>query len=415
VQTAALMRDPHGFFTRLHARHGWAATIRILGEGQVVCVADPDWAKAMFSDPDGLRAGQAANTLEPIVGPASLLTLDGSEHLRQRKLLLPPFHGDMLRGYEDTVRDIAAREAESWPVGTTFALHAAMQRATLEMILRVVFGVTDDQVLARFVALLEPMIKLANVAVLPPRLRTDRGGRFTPGGRFHAALREFDDVIADQIARRRGEGDDHAPDVLGLLLAARDEDGNGLTDDELRDELVTLLVAGHETTATSMAWTLDLLLHDEPAFAAARDAAHRGDGAYLEAVGKEALRLRPVIFSSGRITQQETTILGWTVPAKTRLWAPLPVLHRDPTLWDEPEAWRPERFLDGSPVPYSWLPFGGGVRRCIGAAFALMEMRVLLQEILTRVELRADGPLEPAALRNVVATPKHGVRVTRIS
>jgi len=170
------MRDPHGFFTRLHRRHGWAATIRILGEGRVVCVADPDWAKAMFSDPDGLSAGQAANTLEPIVGQASLLTLDGPEHLRQRRLLL-----------------------------------------------------------------------------------------------------------------------------------ARDEDGNGLTDSELRDELVTLLVAGHETTATSMAWTLDLLVHDERALNAARDAAARGDGAYLEAVGKEALRLRPVIFSSGRITQQETT------------------------------------------------------------------------------------------------------------
>lgn len=422
LQTAALMRDPHGFFERLHRRHGWAVTIRILSEGRIVSVADPDWAKATFANTDALSAGQAANTLEPIVGRYSLLTLDGSEHLRQRKLLLPPFHGDALRGYEDTIRQIAAAEAAAWPLRTPFGLHAAMQRATLQMILRIVFGVDDPALLERFVTLQHRLVRLANVAVLPARLRADVGGRATPGGRFHAAMREFDGLIGAQISRRRAEmahGDhEHAPDVLGLLLQARDEDGTPMTDTELRDELVTLLVAGHETTATALAWTFDLLLHDADALRAATDAARSGDGAYLEAVGKEALRLRPVIFSHGRITQREVTILGWTVPAGTRLWAPYPVLHRDPALWDGPQDWRPERWLDGGATnggaaPYSWLPFGGGVRRCIGAAFALLEMRLLLQEVLAAVTLEAAGPPERAVLRNVVAAPRRGVQVVR--
>lgn len=412
AQTALLVRDPQEFFVRLHRRNGWAATIQLLSEGPVVSVADPDWAKAMFADPDGLRAGQAANVLEPIVGRSSLLTLDGPEHMRQRKLLLPAFHGDALRGYEDAVAEVAWREAVSWKVGEQFTMHAAMARATLEMILRVVFGVREESVLERFVALLDPMVKLANVALLPPALRADRGGRLTPGGRFHAAMRDFDRLVGEQIERRR-RSSTPGSDVLGLLLAARDENGQALTDRELRDELVTMLIAGHETTATAMAWTLDLLLHDTAALAAARDAARRGDGTYLEAVGKEALRLRPVIFSAGRITQQQTTILGWTIPPKTRIWAPLPVLHRDPVLWDRPDEWRPERFLNEGPLPYTWLPFGGGVRRCIGAAFALMEIRVMLQAILSNVELRAIGPPERAVLRNVVAAPRHGVRVVR--
>lgn len=415
VQTAALLRDPHGFFVRLHRRHGWAVTIRILGEGEVVAVADPDFARAMFGDPENLRAGQASNVLEPIVGKASLLTLDGPEHLRQRKLLLPPFHGDRLRAYEDVIRGIARRHASAWPVGEPFAFHEAMQKATLEMILRVVFGVTDAVVLHRAEALLERMMPLANVALLPESWRRDRGERRTPVGRFHGAMGEFDALVHEQIAARRAAGDDHEPDVLGLLLDARDEDGRPMTDDELRDELVTLLVAGHETTATSMAWTMDLLVHDPDAMRAATTAAREGDGAYLEGVAKEALRLRPVIFSAGRIVQEPVTVLGWELPAGTRMWAPLPVLQRDPALWSDPEAWRPERWLAGAPnpLPYTWLPFGGGVRRCIGAAFALMEMRVLLEEVLTAVELEAAGPPARAVLRNVVAAPKGGVRVVR--
>jgi len=415
VQTAALLRDPHGFFERLHRRHGWAATIRILGEGEVVAVADPDFARAMFGDPENLRAGQAANTLEPIVGKASLLTLDGREHLRQRKLLLPPFHGDRLRAYEDVIRDIARRHAAAWPVGEPFSFHEAMQKATLEMILRVVFGVTDDAVLRRAEHLLERLIGLANVALLPERWRQDRGGRYTPGGRFAAGMRDFDALVHEQIAARRAAGDEHEPDVLGLLLQARDEDGAAMTDDELRDELVTLLVAGHETTATSMAWTMDLLLHDDAALRAATTAARDGDGPYLEGVAKEALRLRPVIFSAGRIVQEPVTVLGWELPSGTRMWAPLPVLQRDPALWPEPQAWRPERWLAGAPnpLPYTWLPFGGGVRRCIGAAFALMEMRVLLQEVLAATTLEAVDPPARAVLRNVVAAPKGGVRVVR--
>ncbi len=422
AQTVALMRDPHGFFERLHQRHGSAVTIRILSEGRVVSVADPEWAKATFSNSEHLSAGQAANTLEPIVGRSSLLTLDGREHLRQRKLLLPPFHGDALRGYEAAIREIAAAEASAWPLSTPFSLHAAMQRATLQMILRIVFGVDDPDLLERFVVLQHRLIRLANVAVLPAPLRADVGGRLTPGGRFHAAIAEFDALVHAQIARRRAEmssGDEsHAPDVLGLLLQARDEDGTPMTDAELRDELVTLLVAGHETTATALAWTFDLLLHDERALRDATDAARRGDSAYLEAVGKEALRLRPVIFSHGRITQQEMTILGWTVPSGTRLWAPYPVLHRSPDLWDAPQEWRPQRWLDGDAAgggaaPYSWLPFGGGVRRCIGAAFALLEMRLLLEEVLSAVTLQAAGPPERAVLRNVVAAPRKGVPVVR--
>jgi hypothetical protein len=375
-------------------------------------------------DPGVLRAGEGNRPLEPVVGPESLLLLDGHRHLRRRRLVLPPFHGDRLRGYAADMADIAARDLETWPVGVPFALEPRMRAITLAVIIRVVFGIEDA---ARAGALRELIPRLLpdgglSSLVLLPALRRDFGP-WSPWRQFVDARAAVDRLLFDEIAeRRRDPRLGERTDVLSLLLQARDEDGSPLTDQELRDELMTLLLAGHETTATALAWTFELL-HRRPdamarAVAEARAAAPAPEAPtpWIDAVITESLRLKPPLPTVVRSLAEPVRVLGYELPAGTRLAPCIYLMHRRPELYPRPRAFLPERFEDGGPETYTWLPFGGGIRRCVGAAFAQMELRTVLRTVLARAALRPASPVpERTRRRAVVLTPAHGARSVLVS
>ena len=351
--------------------------------------------------------------LEPALGPHSVLTLDEAPHMRQRKLLLPPFHGERIERYGELMREVTLREMESWPVGEPFALRPHTQRITLAVIMRAVFGVHDERQIERFEGLVERFAgRLSMVTALPPLRRNY--GRWSPWARFLRARQALDDFVYEQIALRRaevGDEDGVADDVLALLMAARHEDGSPMSDAELRDELVTVLVAGHETTATGLAWAIERLLRNPEVLGRLRESLAAGDE-YLEATIKETLRVRPVLVDVARKLTAPLQIGGYELPADTYLMAAIAALHYREDLFPEPQEFRPERFLDGKADSYAWIPFGGGVRRCIGAAFAEYEMRVVLRAILERAELSAPDPKpEKVTVRNITLAPGKGTVV----
>lgn len=413
IQTLRFLRNPLKFFTDCQNRYGPAVSIRLLGIGDVIWIADPATVKKIFAMPEILEAGKAAKRpLEPVVGANSILTLDGPEHLRQRRLLLPPLHGQAIKQYSGVIIEVIENEMRSWPNDVPFPLRPRMQAVTLEVILRVVFGIHNDAQRSEFSQRIREITDLANIMILPEMLRRDFG-RLSPGGRYARRLRALNQLIYREItARRTSTNLNDAQDVLSLLLQARDENDRPMHDSEIRDELVSLLVAGHETTATALAWIFDLLLHHPQAFLRARDAALNNDSSYLDAAIKESLRLRPVVFVNGRIAQREIQLGTHLIPAGTRVWVPMIPIHLDPTLHKQPNDFRPERFLDGEPKPNTWIPFGGGIRRCIGAAFASLEMRLILQAILTNLSVYpATSRQETAFLHGVTLVPKTGTKI----
>jgi cytochrome P450 len=332
-----------------------------------------------------------------------------------RKLMLPPFHGRSVARYRDVIADIAARELETWPIGRSFALRPRMQEITLEVILRAVFGIDDPGRLERLRAALVRMVNVNAIHYMAPITRVDLGPR-SPWGRYLRASAEADEIIFDQIARRRAQaGDDHEhDDVLALLMAVRDEDGDaGLTDAELRDELITLLLAGHETTATALAWAFERLVRNPAAVARLRDEAEAGEDTYVDAVVKETLRSRPVVIDVARTLAAPTRLGGYDLPAGVMVVPMITLVQTGPGAWEDPDAFRPERFLDGAqPDPYTWIPFGGGVRRCLGASFATFEMKVVLETILPAADLLPSIPEpEAARLRHVTLVPARGGEV----
>jgi cytochrome P450 len=349
--------------------------------------------------------------LRPLLGSRSVLTLDGPEHLRQRRLMLPPFHGERMRRYGDRMREIAARHVARWPVGEPFAVHRSMQAITLEVILRVVFGVEDERRLAQCAA---PLRALLDSTTQPWRLlglqftRSAGARPRTPWGRVKRLLAPCDRMIYEEIAARRAAAEP-GDDILSLLLEARDEQGAPLTDRELRDELMTLLLAGHETTATALAWTVERVTRHPAALARLQE---ERDPAYLDAVITETLRLRPVVPAVVRKLQAPMTFGGWELPAGVNIAPNIWLIHRDPRLYPEPEAFRPERWLGRRPGTYEWIPFGGGIRRCLGASFALYEMRIVLEEIVARTRLApTSDPAEAVVRRFVTFAPAGGGRV----
>jgi cytochrome P450 len=339
------------------------------------------------------------------------LVLDGPEHLRQRKLMLPPFQGAQLRGMRPMIRDVAEAEIDRWVVGSQLELRERMRILTFEVICRAVFGVYEPDRIER---LREAMLKVIDTQVLffmPEALR--RGtGRFTPGGWIERRLAASDGLLYEEIARRRAEPDlDERTDVLSLLLRARDEDGQPMTDVELRDELMTMLAAGHETTSTGLAFAVDLLLHNPDVLARLRDELESGDE-YLDAVVSETLRMRPVIDAAERTLKAPRTVAGWDLPEGIRVYPGIALVHHREDLYPEPERFRPERFTEDQAEAYTWLPFGGGIRRCIGAALAQAEMAEVLRAIFTRVELAAVRPEpDPVVLKGITLAPKHGAPV----
>jgi cytochrome P450 len=350
--------------------------------------------------------------LEPALGPNSVLTLDEDQHLRQRKLLLPPFHGESVRRYGELIHETAEREIDTWPVGRPFALRPHTQRITLDVILRAVFGVRDPERFALAQRLVDEFARRSHAVLLFPALRR-RFGRFSPFARFESARDALDEFLLGEIAARRsGVGDAGRDDVLSLLLRAGHEDGSPMTDQELRDELLTVIGAGHETTATALAWAIERLVRTPRVLGRLRQSLAAEGDEYLDAVIKETLRTRPVITDVARKLTEPAKIGDYTLPAGTLVLPAIIAIHHREDLYPEPFEFRPERFLEGQGEGYNWIPFGGGVRRCIGAAFAQHEMRIVLRAIVERAELRAADP-RPERLRprNITLAPSRGARV----
>ena len=408
VQTVLYLARPIEYLSYCQRRYGDTCTIDTLLFGKEVILSNPEDIKRVFTgDPDVLHAGEANAPLEPLLGARSVLLLDGAEHIRQRRLMMPPFHGERMVAYGRAMRDAALRMVARWPVGREFSLQPHMQRATLEIILRTIFGAADEDELAALgvalARLLERVTSSTSAIFTLPPLRHEVFG-LSPWARFRREVERSDALIHERIARRRAEGP--REDVLSLLLQARDEDGRPMTDAELRDELMTLLVAGHETTATMLCWAFDLLLANEGVLdrLTGEIAGHEDDPAalarlpYLDAVIKEVLRLRPVIPAVGRRLTAPFELRGRVLPAGALLVPVTFLAHHDPANYPEPHAFRPERFLDKKPDPYAWFPFGGGARRCLGMAFALYEMKIVLATVLAGARL-AKARAEPARVR----------------
>jgi cytochrome P450 family 135 len=392
-------------------RYGDMFTLRISHEGTWVFLTDPDAVKQVFTgDPRLLHAGEANVVLLPVLGSKSVLLLDEQEHMAQRKLMLPSFHGQRMRSYEKVMTEVAVREIERWPLGVPLSAWPTMQAITLEVILRTVFGVQEGERLRRLGDALRQVLawgtrpqRLALLAAIGPR-------RIAELRVFRRVLDPADELIYQEIRRRREAPDlEERDDVLSLLLQARHEDGSPMSDKELRDELMTLLVAGHETSATSLAWALEALVRHPDALARLRDEVDSGDDAYLDAVLKETLRLRPVVALVLRRLTEPVEIGGRLLPAGVTVAPSIYLLHRRPDVYPDPRAFRPDRFLERPPGTYTWIPFGGGVRRCLGASFAQFEMKVVLRALVSRLDLRAARPRpERRVRRAIIFAPERG-------
>jgi cytochrome P450 family 135 len=401
----------HDLLARCRRRYGDIFSLRIWPVGFLVVIADPAEIKRVFtSDPDQLRAGEGNVVMQQVAGPESVLLLDGKRHLNRRKLMLPPFHGERMSVYADLIGEIADAEIARWPVGEPFSAHESMQRITLRVILRAVLGIEDA---ARGAELERLLPKLLNSpALLWPFLQRDMGAR-SPWRRFVALRERVDAILFDEIARKRADPNlaEHE-DILSMLLGARDEHGEAMTDEELRDQLVTLLLAGHETTATGLAWIFERVLRTPGVHADLRRAVAEDDDRYLDCLIKEGLRLRPVVPLVARQVNAPFAVGGYTVPAGTLLTCSMILTHSRPDLYPEPEMFRPERFMQDAPDTYTWLPFGGGTRRCIGAAFATLEMKVILRRVFAQCELEApDTKPERPRRRFVTYPPNRGARM----
>jgi len=390
--------------------YGDVFTVRAPREGAFVIVAVPELIKEVFAaDADVLLAGVGnATILEPILGKHSVLTLDGTEHLRQRRLLLPPFKGERMEAFEAVMREITEASLERWPIGKAFSLHAFMQDITMDVILQTVFGVGAEQasLRAKLVSMLEmvgkPWLMLPGILGID-LLRVP----FLPMTKLKRAI---DEELYRLIAARRSKPST-GTDVLSMMLLARDEQGKPMTDVELRDELITLLIAGHETTATSLAWTFDQLLANPTTYRKLGDELAAGRDEYLDAVIRETLRVRPILPLVGRVVAKPFKLGRWDLPIGTRIAPSIYLAGRRADAYPEPAQFRPERWLGVRPDPFTWLPFGGGIRRCLGMAFAQFEMRIVLQTVVPRARMRlANGPAK-VVRRGITLAPSRGTEV----
>jgi cytochrome P450 len=407
-QTLAWMARPAAFMERAHARFGDPVTIRTYWtEEPMVLFSEPDAVRDVFRlDPSIAPAGQSWEFLRPFAGPFSILLLDGEEHLRERRLMQRPFHGERMRAFTPMVAELARRELGSWH-GRVNALER-MRELMLDVILRVIFGARGDLEVGRLREAIDRT--LGEVRSLPRILsmvlvRRDLGPR-SPWGRFRIAVERFDRVLLELIARRRRDAADDS--LLAVLLEQRDEDGNAPTDQHVRDQLVALLVGGHDSTAASLAWAFERLARAPAVHARLRE----GDPAYVDAVVKEVLRVRPPLTIAPRLLLEPARIAGRDVPAGVQVAACLWLALRRDDLWPDAAAFRPERWLDGPPPSQpSWIPFGGGVRRCAGAPFAEMEMREVLRAAAD-LTIRPVRPRAERARRSMlVVVPDRGGEV----
>jgi cytochrome P450 family 135 len=414
AQSIRWVARPAAMLEDCHRRYGDTFTIRIAHEGTWVFLAHPDAVKQVFTgDPRLLHAGEGNEVLGPVLGANSVLLLDEARHMAQRKLMLPPFHGERMRGYADAMRDIAERELDRWPRGERFAVWPSMNAITLEVIMRTVFGIEEG---ARRSELRGAISSLLRWATSPPRiglLAVVGPQRLTRMRMFRRELEPTDALIYEEIARRRAAPDlEQREDVLSMLLQARHEDGSPMSDKELRDELMTLVVAGHETTASSLAWAVERLARHPHMIDRLREEAAAGEDEYVDAVIKETMRLRPILSLVLRKLTEPMEIGGWELPAGVKVAPCIYLVHRRPDVYPEPLRFRPERFLEQPAGTYTWFPFGGGVRRCIGASFAQLEMKIVLQALVSRMSWQpADPRPERLTRRAITLVPEHGAKV----
>ncbi len=428
VQSVRFVWRPGEFVEECARRYGDCFTVRLPGMPPQVFFSHPEAIRQIFTgDVEELRAGEANAGLGALLGWNSLLLLDGARHLRERRLMLPPFHGERMQAYGRTMREITDAALDALPLGTPVPLHACFQHITLEVILRTVFGLDDPGLLVRLRPLVARFLALADSPLAAMHmvrfLRVDLGP-WSPWGQFVRALRALDEVLYAEMHRRRAAGPARRDDIFSMLLEARDEQGAPMSDLELRDEMFTLLMAGHETTATSLAWAVWRVLSHPDVHAQVRgelrcvvghgpvEPAHIGRLEYLDAVIKETARLDPVVWNVGRKLTRPLHIGGHHLPAGAVASPCAYLAHRRPDLWPEPERFDPGRFVGVRPNPYAFLPFGGGTRRCIGAAFATYEMKTVLAQLFTRATLRlAPGYQARRVRRTVTVAPAGGVPV----
>ena len=426
--TFDFIRNPFRFLDECARRYGDWFTVRVPGVAPFVFTSDPTAVREVFlGDPGSLHAGDANRPLGAFMGERSSLFLDGDEHLRQRRLLLPAFHGEQVASHADAMRTAADNAIASWPIRQPFPIHPQMRSITFETIIRAVFGFADDSTGAELRALMKKLFELYSSRLGTlfslPAMRID-AGPWSPWGRAVKLTRQIDAILHAEFARRRKEGVEGRADVLSMLLSARYEDGQLIPDAVIRDEMYTLMLAGHETTAATMAWVINRLLTNPDVMDRARaevlsvlngaplDASHVGKLKYVEAVINETMRLDPVVPNIGRMLTRPQKIAGHELPAGVTIAPCIYLVHRRPELWPNPAQFNPDRFLDSRQTPYTFLPFGGGARRCMGAAFASYQMRIVIAEILSRVELKpVDGYKASATRRGIAFAPSEGLPV----
>jgi cytochrome P450 len=411
------LRQGEVFFAARREHGDVFAFDSIIFDQPIVVTSHPDHVKSLLtSDPRVVQSTTKDSPLRPIVGGSSVLTAVGERHRRQRKLLMPSFHGAAIERYTEQIVAATDREISAWKPGSTFAMASAAQAITLDVIMSGVFGIdgrpgpgTAEHKLRQVVRGLlrlstSPLAKVAELINL---------GRDEPVGPQKAALSRIDRAMYAVIHDRRDSGDGGRHDVLSLLLDARTDDGEALTDEEVRNELLTLVLAGHETTANTIAWACERLVRTPAAYDRLRESVRAGDEEYLDATLHEAMRSRPVVPIIGRIADVPWRLGEYVIPAESHILVSILLLHHREDLYPDPQAFRPERFLGVKPGTHTWLPFGGGNRRCLGAALAMAEMQVVLREIVRRTDLRATSqkPERPRH-RNVTMIPSRGGRVT---
>ncbi len=388
AQTLGWALAPTVLMDHCARRRGEVFTLTFSPSGRrLVLISDPAAVKTLLSAPPEVAASAVGDTpIASVLGPRSVITLTGPEHMRQRKLLLAPFHGERMRAYEHTIVQATHRDMAGWTLDRPMRLSAHTRNITLEVILRAVFGVEAERMGSLKGAIGELAEPTRTFAML--RFALSKPSSHRPPGELGKALDRLDALIYAEIARRRKQHDlEQREDILSLLLQARDEDGQELTDGELRDELVSLLLAGHETTSTSTAWAIERLIRHPDALArllAEIDSGEDNDD-YMQAVIHETLRCRPVIPGVVRLLHEPLTLAGYELPKGTRVIASIYLTNRNPRVYENPREFRPERFLGVQPDTFAWIPFGGGIRRCIGASFAMLEMRTMLRTMLSEL------------------------------
>lgn len=448
LQLERWVNDPIGFMEECARRYGDTFTLRFPGNPPFILFSHPEAIREIFTaDIEALYAGPANRALEAFLGRGSILLMDGQRHLRERRLMQPPFHGDRMRAYGVAIRDATQRAIAEWPIGERFSIHKKMQSLTMEVILRTIFGIDSHELLGRFQTLFtqlldlggdksvlffnimldaEKMTRLFSVGTEPLKLGPLRlnWGRALPWNTVSRLRNEMDELLYAELARRKSESTAGREDVLAMLLETRDEDDKAMSDMELRDELVTFITAGHETSASTLSWTFHRVLENPAVLEKLREELqHKADPGplnpehvnrleYLDATLKETMRLNPITPTVGRVLQRPMKLGGWELPAGVNVQPCIYLTHRRPELWPEPERFDPERFLGKRVSPYEYFPFGGGVRRCLGQAFSLYEMKIILAEVFRHVSLRpAPGHTVQLIRRGLTFTPSDGMPV----